>query len=80
MNAKRLLAHYSESPTRPMPSPFCAASFSSWPCVASLVDQDPNDEPAQQLLNRIAVEKQRLVTRQGKIKKPKHLPEIATQL
>ncbi len=40
-----------------------------------LVEQDPNDEPASVLLARIAEEKARLV-KEGKIKRPKKLPEI----
>lgn len=40
-----------------------------------LVPQDPNDEPASELLKRIAAEKAELV-KQGKIKKQKPLPEI----
>jgi len=41
-----------------------------------LVPQDPNDEPASELLERIATEKAELV-KQGKIKKQKPLPEIS---
>ncbi|MBH2654216.1 restriction endonuclease subunit S [Serratia ureilytica] len=41
-----------------------------------LVPQDPNDEPASELLKRIAAEKAELV-RQGKIKKQNPLPEIS---
>ncbi|WP_434105231.1 restriction endonuclease subunit S [Klebsiella quasipneumoniae] len=41
-----------------------------------LVPQDPNDEPASELLKRIAAEKAELV-KQGKIKKQKLLPEIS---
>jgi len=41
-----------------------------------LVPQDPNDEPAPELLKRIAAEKAELV-KQGKIKKQKPLPEIS---
>ncbi len=41
-----------------------------------LLPQDPNDEPASELLKRIAVEKAELV-KQGKIKKQKPLPEIS---
>ncbi|VUS50027.1 hypothetical protein SB6423_05281 [Klebsiella pasteurii] len=41
-----------------------------------LVPQAPNDEPASVLLERIAAEKAELV-KQGKIKKPKPLPEIS---
>lgn len=40
-----------------------------------LVPQDPNDEPASELLKRIAAEKARLV-KAGEIKKPKPLPPI----
>ena len=40
-----------------------------------LVPQDPNDEPASELLKRIALEKARLV-KAGKIRKPKKLPFI----
>jgi len=40
-----------------------------------LVPQDPDDEPASELLKRIAAEKAELV-KQGKIKKQKPLPEI----
>jgi type I restriction enzyme S subunit len=43
-----------------------------------LVAQDPNDEPASVLLERIAAEKAELV-KQGKIKKPKKLPEISEE-
>lgn len=41
-----------------------------------LVPQDPNDEPASELLKRIAAEKAELV-KKGKIKKQKPLPEIS---
>lgn len=41
-----------------------------------LVPQDPNDEPASELLKRIAAEKAEMV-KQGKIKKQKPLPEIS---
>ncbi|MFV3353854.1 restriction endonuclease [Aeromonas veronii] len=43
-----------------------------------LVPQDPSDEPASVLLERIAAEKARLV-KEGKIKKPKALPEIGEE-
>ncbi|WP_461606763.1 restriction endonuclease subunit S [Aeromonas rivipollensis] len=43
-----------------------------------LVPQDPSDEPASVLLARIAAEKARLV-KEGKIKKPKALPEIGEE-
>ena len=40
-----------------------------------LVEQDPNDEPASELLKQIQSEKKQLV-KEGKIKKGKKLPEI----
>ena len=43
-----------------------------------LVPQDPNDEPASELLKRIEAEKAQLV-KEGKIKKPKPLPEISEE-
>ncbi|RMT78898.1 restriction endonuclease subunit S [Pseudomonas viridiflava] len=42
-----------------------------------LVPQDPSDEPASELLKRITEEKTRLVA-EGKIKKPKSLPDVET--
>lgn len=43
--------------------------------MGKLVKQDPNDEPAEKLLERIAKEKAQLI-KEGKIKKQKPLPEI----
>jgi type I restriction enzyme S subunit len=43
-----------------------------------LVPQDPNDEPASELLKRIQAEKARLVA-EGKIKKDKPLPTIGEE-
>lgn len=43
-----------------------------------LVPQDPNDEPASELLKCIAAEKAELV-KLGKMKKPKPLPEISEE-
>ena len=40
-----------------------------------LVDQDPVDESASELLKRVAAQKARLV-REGKIRKPKHLEVV----
>ncbi len=44
--------------------------------MGKLVPQDPKDEPAKILLEKIAKEKARLI-KEGKIKKDKPLPEIA---
>lgn len=43
-----------------------------------LVPQDPNDEPASELLKRIQVEKAKLVA-EGKVKKDKPLPAIGDE-
>ncbi len=43
--------------------------------MGKLVPQDPNDEPASELLKRIQTEKAKLIT-DGKIKKDKSLPSI----
>ena len=43
-----------------------------------LVKQDPNDEPASVLLEKIKAEKEELV-KEGKIKKSKHLPKITDE-
>ncbi|WP_415880211.1 restriction endonuclease subunit S [Methylomonas sp. TEB] len=44
--------------------------------MGKLVPQDPNDEPASELLKRIQAEKTKLIA-EGKIKKDKPLPAIA---
>lgn len=44
--------------------------------MGKLVPQDPNDEPASELLKKIAAEKAKLV-KEGKIKKDKPLPPIS---
>ena len=46
--------------------------------MGKLVPQDPNDEPASELLKRIAQEKAQLV-KDGKIKKQKPLPSISDE-
>lgn len=43
-----------------------------------LTEQDPNDEPASELLKKIKSEKQKLI-KEGKIKKQKPLPEITEE-
>jgi len=46
--------------------------------MGKLVPQDPNDEPASVLLEKIVAEKERLI-KEGKIKKQKPLPEITEE-
>lgn len=46
--------------------------------MGKLVPQNPDDQPASELLQEIEAEKQRLV-QEGKIKKPKPLPPVAEE-
>lgn len=46
--------------------------------MGKLVPQDPNDEPASELLKKIAAEKAKLV-KEGKIRNPKPLPQITEE-
>jgi len=46
--------------------------------MGKLVPQNPNDEPASELLKKIAKEKEKLI-KAGKIKKQKPLPEISEE-
>lgn len=46
--------------------------------MGKLVPQNPNDEPASELLKKIAAEKAQLI-KEGKIKKEKPLPEITDE-
>ena len=72
MNAKRLLAHYQRIADAPDAIPLLRRFILQLAVCGRLVDQDPNDEPAQQLLNRIAVDKAQITRRH------KALPEIDT--
>ena len=72
MNAKRLLAHYQRIADAPDAIPLLRRFILQLAVCGRLVHQDPNDEPAQRLLNRIAVDKAQITRR------PKALPEIDT--
>ena len=67
MNTERLLQHFeriSEAPDAIL----CLRRFILIQLRGKLVEQDPNDEPAAELLKRIQTEKARLV-KEEKIKK-----------
>lgn len=77
MNAERLLAHYEQIADTPDAIGRLRRFILDLAMRGKLVPQAPNDEPATELLKRIAAEKVRLV-RSGQIKKEKSIPEVET--
>ena len=77
MNADRLLAHYEKISDAPDAIPRLRRFILNLAVRGKLVMQNPNDEPASELLKRIAAEKARLV-KAGKIRKESVLPLVAT--
>ena len=77
MNADRLLAHYEKISDAPDAIPRLRRFILNLAVRGKLVRQNPNDEPASELLKRIAAEKARLV-KAGKIRKESVLPLVAT--
>ena len=61
MNADRLLAHYEKVADAPDAIPRLRHFILDLAVRGKLVEQDPNDEAASELLKRIGVEKARLV-------------------
>ena len=70
MNADRLLAHYKKIADAPDAILRLRRFILDLAVRGKLAEQDPNDEPASELLKRIAAEKARLV-KAGEIKKSK---------
>ena len=68
MNAERLLAHYERIADAPDAIARLRRFILDLAVRGKLVPQDPNDEPASELLKRIATEKARLV-KAGEIRK-----------
>ena len=75
MNADRLLGHYERIADAPDAIARLRRFILDLAVRGKLAEQDPNDEPASELLRQIAAEKARLV-KAGKIKKGKPLPDI----
>lgn len=75
MNADRLLAHYEQIADAPDAIARLRSFILDLAVRGKLVSQDANDEPAAELLKRIAKEKARLV-RAGDIRTPKGIPEL----
>ena len=76
MNAEQLLTHFDRIADAPDAIPRLRRFILDLAVRGKLVEQDPNDEPAGELLKRIAAEKARL-TKTGEIKKTKALPPIS---
>jgi type I restriction enzyme, S subunit len=75
MNAERLLAHFERISEAPDAIARLRRFILDLAVRGKLVEQDPEDEPAEELLKRIAVEKVRLV-KEREIKRGKVLPPI----
>jgi len=67
MNAERLLQHFDRISEAPDAIPRLRQFILDLAVRGKLVEQDPNDEPAAELLKRIEAEKVRLV-KEGRIK------------
>ena len=76
MNAEHLLTHFDRLTNAPDAIPRLRRFILDLAVRGKLVEQNPGDEPASELLNRIAAEKKRLVEA-GEIKKTKTLPPIS---
>ncbi len=78
MNAERLLAHYERIADAPDAIARLRRFILDLAVRGKLVPQDANDEPASDLLKRIAKEKARLL-KAGEIRKPKAIPALSEQ-
>jgi type I restriction enzyme S subunit len=72
MNPERLLAHYEQIADAPDAAGRLRRFILDLAVRGKLVPQDPKDEPASELLKRIAAEKARLVE-SGELRKPRDL-------
>ena len=72
MNAERLLAHYERIADTPEAIPRLRRFVFDLAVRGKLVEQDPNDESASELLQQIAAAKARFV-QAGTIRKPRDL-------
>ena len=75
MNTDQLLAHFAQVADTPDAIPRLRQFILDLAVRGKLVPQDPNDEPAAELLKRISKEKARLV-REGRMRKPKANPKL----
>jgi type I restriction enzyme S subunit len=75
MNPTQLLAHFDRISEAPDAIPRLRRFILDLAVRGKLIEQDPNDEPAAELLKRIQKEKARLV-KNGEIRKEKFLPSL----
>jgi type I restriction enzyme S subunit len=75
VNWQRIAAHFDTLFTTESSIDALKQTLLQLAVMGKLVSQDPNDEPASELLKRIQAEKAKLVT-EGKIKKDKPFPPI----
>jgi type I restriction enzyme, S subunit len=75
MNAERLLGHYEQIADAPDAIARLRRFILDLAVRGKLLSQDPNDEPASELLKRIAKEKARLV-KAGEVRADKPLPPV----
>ena len=75
MSPQRLLAHFEQIGEAPDAVPRLRQFILDLAVRGKLVEQDPKDEPADELLRRIADEKKRL-PKEGTIKEPKTLSPV----
>jgi type I restriction enzyme, S subunit len=73
MNAERLLVHYERIADSPDAVTRLRRFVLDLAVRGKLVPQDPNDEPASELLTRIGKEKTRLL-KEGEVRSPKSIP------
>ena len=73
MTTDQLLTHFEQVADAPDAIPRLRGFILDLAVRGKLVPQDPNDEPASELLKRIAVERARLV-KAKKIRKPRSFP------
>ena len=77
-NWQRIAAHFDKLFTTETSIDALKQTLLQLAVMGKLVPQDPNDEPASELLKRIQAEKAKLVAK-GKIKKDKPLPPISDE-
>ena len=78
MNTNLLLAHFDRITDAPDAVPRLRRFILDLAVRGKLAPQDPNDEPASELVKRIAVEKARLA-KAGEIRKPKAIPALTEE-